>query len=211
MDDPDDKGLCEYLSKHGLTHIKWLKRFKDENIRKVDQIQELESKEDKYLALSLDATPVEAAALREIFSIKAPSDSPAVGLDRELSDVGLDVSYWSHIFEKQLSIKSPEALQHVGEESYQMLAQFVNKPWERRALRKLMKMENEESSFQKQREKQKQKLKNRQAESAQLLHDIKNLQQEGKGRHDTLIQEREQTCENDYKYPQMFEFKMMQT
>ena len=186
MDDSDDHGLCEYLSQCGLTHIKWLKRFKDENITNIDQIRELENREDMYLALSLEATPVQAAVLKEIFEIKAPNDSAAVGLERELHRVGLNFSYWSKVFAKQLSIVSPEALQHVGEESYQLLAQFVNKPWEKRALRKLLKMkEGDQISFETQREKQKEKLKNRQAECAKLLQDLKNLQKEGKGRHHT--------------------------
>ena len=201
MGDRNDDRLSEFLSTSGLTNVKWLKRFKDHKITHVDQIRELENNEEIYQSLSFEANPVEAAALREIFKIKTPSDLPAIGLDREMNEVGLDVSYWSNIFEKQLSIKSPEALQHIGEESYQILAQFVNQPWERRALRKLLKMEGEESSFQKQRETQREKLKNRQAECAKLLHDLKTLQKKGKGRRDTLAQEVEQRMRERLQIP----------
>ena len=106
MEDHNDDRLMEFLSKSGLTNIKWLKCFKDQNITDFDQIQTLENKEEKYESLSLEATPVEATFLRKIFAIQIPTDSSAVGLGRELSEVGLDVSYWSDVFEKQLSISS---------------------------------------------------------------------------------------------------------
>ena len=201
MSDHDDDRLREFLSKSGLANTKWLKRFKDENITKVDQIHELEFKEDVFLSLSSDATQEEITALRKIFKIEAPLDSPEDGLGRELSEVGLDVSYWSDVFKSQLSVKSPQALQHVGDESFQLLAQFVKKPWEKRALRKLLKLESAESSFQKQREKQKTKLKQRQAESAQLLEDLKSLEKEGRDRHDKLVQAKEEKIRERLQIP----------
>jgi predicted nuclease with TOPRIM domain len=59
----------------------------------------------------------------------------------------------------------------------------------RKALRKLL---NIESCFQKQRENQRAKLMNRQAESEKFLNQLKSLQKEGEGRHDTRVQEIEQ-------------------
>ena len=185
MDDDDDGlDLLKYLSENGLTNIKWLKHFKDKGITKVIQICELECKDDCYQSLSLDATPNEKIALRKIFQIKAPVD-PEVGLDRDLNKVGLDVIRWSDIFKNQLGIKSPQALQHVGSESYQLLAQFAEEPWEKKALRKLLKMEG---SFQIQREKQRCKLENRQDECAQLLKDLKVIEKEKKDCQGMLAQ-----------------------
>ena len=183
----DDESLHKFLSENGL-NVKWLKRFKDKEITKVNQIHELddESKKDLYQSLSLDATPVEIIALRKIFEIKAPVDSDD-GLDIELSEVGLDVIRWSDVFENQLGVKSSQALQHVGNESYQLLAQFVEHPWEKKALRKLLGMES--VVFQAQREKQRVKLENRQAESAQLLEALKLLEKDGKDRHDKVAKE----------------------
>ena len=64
MSDHDDDRLREFLSKSGLANTKWLKRFNDENITKVDRIHELEFKEDVFLSLSSDATQEEITALR---------------------------------------------------------------------------------------------------------------------------------------------------
>ena len=68
MGDHDDDHLCEFLSKSGLANTKWLKRFNDENITKVDRIHELEFK-DVFLSLSSDATQEEITALRKIFNM----------------------------------------------------------------------------------------------------------------------------------------------
>ena len=182
--DNDDEPLCKFLSENGL-NIKWLKHFKDKKIMNVNQIHDLddESKYDLYQSLSLDATPAEIIALRKIFEIEAPIDSDD-GLDRELREVGLDITRWSHAFKTQLGVKSPQALQHVGDESYQLLAQFAEQPWEKKALRKLLGIE---TVFQTQREKQRAKLEKRQTESVQLLEALKLLEKEGKDRQDNTV------------------------
>ena len=131
----------------------------------------------------MDATSAERIALRKIFQIKTPVDSLEDGIDRELSEVGLDVTYWSEVFRNQLDVKSPQALQHVGDESYQILAKFVNQPWEKKALCKLLKMESVESSFKMQNEKQRMEVEERQVESVQLLE---ALEKEGKDHHDNV-------------------------
>jgi hypothetical protein len=97
MSSDDTERLSEFLSKNGLTHNKWLKHFKDKNITKVDEIHELEYKDDVFTALLLDANQGEMIALQKIFEIEAPIDAPDVGLDRELNEVGLDNPYWSEV------------------------------------------------------------------------------------------------------------------
>ena len=104
---------------------------------------------------------------------------------------GLDGSYWSNVFKKELGIQSPQALEYVGYESYNMLVQFVRKPWEKKALRKLLKLESEEISFEDQRKKRKEKLAKQQAESAEMLKSMKDLQVEGKDRQDKVVKELE--------------------
>ena len=201
-DHDDDESFHKFLSENGL-NIKWLKRFKDKEITKVNQIRDLndESKYDLYQSLALDATPAEIFALRKIFEIKAPIDSDD-GIDRQLSEVGLDVVRWSDVFKTQLGVKSPQALQHVGDESYQLLAQFAEQPWEKKALRKLLGMESVESSFQKQREQQKAKLENRLAESTQLLEALKFLEKEGKDRHDKVAKSTEGKIRESLQIPE---------
>ena len=192
MSSDDTKLFSEFLSKNGLTHSKWLKYFKDQNITKVEDIDELEYKDDVFTGLSLEANQAEIVALQKIFQIEAPVDAPDVGLDKELNDVGLDVFYWSEVFKRELGVKSPQALENVGEESFQLLAQFVKQPWEKRALRKLLNLESAESSFKKKRETQRAKLEKRQAESARLLAELKSLENEGKDRTNALVKVKEE-------------------
>ena len=192
MDDPDEKGLSKFLSENGLSDVKWLKWFQKKNITKVNQILAVEGDEDVYQSLSLDANPAEREALSKILKLRAPIDTPDESIDTVLKGVNLEPSYWSRVIDKQLGIKSPQALQYVGEESYQLLIQFVRKPWEKKALRKLLKLESEESSFQKQRQKRKEIFMKRQTESAEALKILKALEKEGKGRHEKIVQEMEQ-------------------
>jgi hypothetical protein len=192
MSSDDTERLSEFLSKNGLTHNKWLKHFKDKNITKVDQIHELEYKDDVFESLSFDANQGEMIALQKIFERVAPIDAPDVGLDRELNEVGLDILYWSEVFKRELGVKSQQALENIGEESFQLLAQFVRQPWEKRALRKLLKLESVESSYKKKRETQRAKLEKRQAESARLLGELKILEKEGRERNDSLVKAKEE-------------------
>ena len=202
MADQDEEALIKYLSENGLTHIKWVKCFQNKGIKKPNQINPLEGDEDVYQSLSLDANPSEKSALRNILKIKAPNDVPEDSIDAELSGVGLEPSYWSGVFEKQLGIKTPQALQYVGDESYQLLLQFLRKPWEKKPLRKLLKMESEEAAYKEIREKQKEKLKKRQEESAEFLKTLKDLEKEGKDRHDKGVQEMEQGFRERLQIPE---------
>ena len=129
-------------------------------------------------------------------------DLPEDSIDAELSGVGLEPSYWSGVFEKQLGIKTPQSLQYVGDESYQLLLQFLRKPWEKKPLRKLLKMESEEAAYKENREKQKEKLKKRQEESAEFLKTLKDLEKEGKDRHDKGVQEMEQCFRERLQIPE---------
>ena len=177
MADQNEEALSKYLSENGLTHIKWVKCFQNKGIKKPNQIYPLEGDEDVYQSLSLDANPSEKSALRNILKIKAPIDLPEDSIHAELNSVGLEPSYWSGVFEKQLGIKTPQALQYVGGESYDLLLQFLRKPWEKKALRKLLKVESEKSAYKEKLEKQKEKLKQRQDESAEFLKVVRGMEQ----------------------------------
>ena len=67
MADQDEEALSKYLSENGLTHIKWVKFFQENGMKKPNQINPLEGDEDVYQSLSLDANPDEKLALRKIF------------------------------------------------------------------------------------------------------------------------------------------------
>ena len=123
--------------------------------------------------------------------IEVPVNPPDDSIESKLMKVELDASYWTNVFKKELGIQSPRALEYVGYESYEILVQFVRKPWEKKALRKLLKLESEEISFEEQHKKRKEKLIKQQAESAEMLKSLKDLQVEGKDRQDKAVKELE--------------------
>ena len=68
---------------------------------------------------------------------------------------------------------------------------FVRKPWEKKALHKILKMEDEGSVYQRQREKHREKLERRQSESMKMLQDLKGLWKKGMKRQDQEVQQME--------------------
>ena len=110
-------------------------------------------------------------------------------LQIRLKQDGLEPDHWLPIFRKELGVTSSQALTYIGEESFCTLQQFVRQPWEKKALRKLLGMKDEETSFQAQRQKHREKLKKRQEDSKQMLKDLDELQKQGKQRHDDAVQQ----------------------
>ena len=189
--DQEREALCKVLSENGLSHAKWLKSFQEKGITKPDQIQANEGNQEMYQLLSLDASSDEKLALINILKIEVPVNPPGDSIESKLMKVELDASYWTNVFKKELGIQSPRALEYVGYESYEILVQFVRKPWEKKALRKLLKLESVEISFEDQRKKRKEKLAKQQAESAEMLKSLKDLTMEGKDRQDKVVKELE--------------------
>lgn len=202
-DNKEEEALCKFLSDSGLTQMKWVGIFQRNGFKSPEQIQALEggNNDEIYLSLSLDASPEDQAALRKIFHLASPHSSPKSDLYPNLTEVGLDTSYWSKVFEEKLGVQSPEALQYLGDESYQTLVQFKRKPWEAKALRNLLKMEDN-TTFKRQHEKRKEKLVKRQAESAELLKVMKQLHREGKGKHDEAVMELEKGVRERLQVPE---------
>ena len=193
MDDPDKEALSNFLRSHGLTDHKWISYFHEQDILKPDQILPVKGSEELYKTLSYGANSQETAALRKILGITGSPKEPAHSIEMELGKAGLEPSYWSVVFEKQLGVPSTQALEHVGDEEYPSLQHFARKPWEKKALKKLLKMDDEVGSFQMQRKKQRDKLEKRQAESKEMLQVLKSLQKEGKDRHDQEVQQVEKS------------------
>ena len=159
MDDQDAEALSTFLVNHGLTDPKWVSCFHEHDITKPDQIP-VKGNEELYMTLSSRGNAQENADLKRILGIEKPADS----IHSELANAGLEPSFWSAMFTKQLGVTSIQALQHVGGEEYQTLQQFAHHQWEKKALKMLLKIDDEESTFQQQHERQSEKLESAQAE-----------------------------------------------
>ena len=186
------------LSDNGLAPSKWIKIFQKQGLMTPVDVEGQKGDEGVYESLCINANLDEKAALRKILNLNIfPKDDIASCLAR----VGLDVQYWSKIFREELGIQSSEALQSVGDESYQVLVKFVNvkKPWEKKALRRLLNME---TSYKNQRKAQKEKLAKRQEESSEFLKVLAKLQKEGKDRHDEEVRRLEEMFRERLQVPE---------
>ena len=102
---------------------------------------------------------------------------------------GLEPKHWLSIFKAQLGVRTLQALQHLGSESYTDLKQFAQNPWEKRALRKLLGLEDEEMAMKSLRKNQKRMLQQREERAQQLLKDLMNLQKQGKTYQDKKVRQ----------------------
>ena len=182
--------LDEVLDKHELLPSKWLPLFHKEKITKSDQILAIKGDHECYQNLSSNATDTkEQQALRQLLDIPEASSNPDAELERKIQEAGLDSNFWLPVFKDELGVTSLHALVHIGGESFGMLQQFVRKPWEKKALRKFLGMNGEETSFKAHRQMQREKLQENQEASKHMLQQLKILHMEGKERHDNGVQQ----------------------
>ena len=106
-----------------------------------------------------------------------------------LVKAGLEPKHWLSIFKAQLGVRTLQGLQHLGSESYTDLKQFAQNPWEKRALRKLLGLEDEEMAMKSLRKNQKRMLQQREERAQQLLKDLMNLQKQGKTYQDKKVRQ----------------------
>ena len=185
-----DQELGTFLEKQELQPSKWIPLFHKQYISKPDQILVIMGSRHHYQTLSSHATSTkEKRALMKLLDIREITSNPDVQIENDLDQAGLEPNYWLPIFKHEVGVTSANALKNVGEESYGMLKSFVRKPWEQKALRKLLSMSNEETSFNAQHEKKREKLRKRKEESQQMLQELRDLQKHGKERHDDVVQQ----------------------
>ena len=186
----EDLELSEFLEKRELQPSKWLPLFHKESITKPCQILAVKGDHQCYRTLFSNAIDTkEQQALRQLLDITETTSNPDAEIERKIEEAGLESKFWLPIFKDELGVASPYALVHVGGESFDMLQQFVRKSWEKKALRKLLGMKDEETSFIALRQMQREKLQQRQELSKQMLQQLKDLQKEGKERHDNGVQQ----------------------
>ena len=196
MDDKKQE-LSEYLKKHGLSNPKWISLFNKENITHPDHILVLKGSDEKYKVFASHANEDELRTLQHLFEVDFDEtpDTQTSGLQTKFTHVGLDSDYWLPIFSKQLGVTSTLALEYIGEESLSALERFVRHTWEKKALQRLLGIEEEESVPKTRHTKQREKLKQRIEKAKEVLQELKTLQSKGKDRHDTAVQQ----CESNIR------------
>ena len=200
VDNPTES-LRNFLEHNELTNPKWVSRFHEQNITKPDQILPIMGDKEIYEVLSHGASSQEQVALKKVLKIIDHPENPINDIEVYFEKARLKPSYWSPIFAKQLGVASAEAMQYVGGESYPTLQLFAREINEKTALRKVLNMEKEGIVFHNQREKQRHKLKRRQAESKEILQQLKNLEKKGKNRCDQEVKQMENNFRERLQIP----------
>ena len=180
-----EHGLCKLLQEHDLSPDKWVPLLHNESLTSAQAITANISSDELFQSMLSEAdTEEERRGLRKLFNKLVATSSADNEIKKVLIDAGLEPTKWLSIFKTQLGVTTPQGLQHIGSESYADLERFAHKPWEKKALRKLLGMEDEETAMKLLREKQKEKLRQRQEKSEQILEKLKDHLKQGKDHHD---------------------------
>ena len=154
-----------------------------------------------------DSTEMVAKLLEEFTNAEKESNTPnksdnpqdAEEVKYELNQAGLDPKHWLPVFKKQLGVTSTQGSKYISSESYADLEQFAQKPLERKSLQNLLGMQSKETSLN--CEKQKQNHQRRHENSQQMLQLLKELNEEGKDRNDSTVQQIENGVRESLQIP----------
>ena len=173
MSDPDPNTLSKLLQEYDLSPGKWVPLFRNEGITTRSHLIVNKCCDETFGSLLSNAdTEVEKRGLSKLLEVLHSIDSE---IARELKEAGLEPMHWLSIFNTQLGVRTPQGLQHIGSESYADLERFAHSSREKKALRKLLGIEDEETAMKLLRQKQKEKLHQREERSLQMFSELEDL------------------------------------
>ena len=188
MSDQGPKVLSRLLREHDLSPDKWVPLFHNEGITTKEHITAYKGSDELFESLLSRAyTDKERKGLRMLLEMREIPTNLNFEIERELVKAKLEPARWLSIFKTQLGVRTLQGLQQIGSESYVDLKKFADKSWEKKALRKLFGMEDEETAIKSLRKNQLQKLQQRDQKSRQIMKELKDLQRQGKGYHDEKV------------------------
>ena len=177
--------LCKLLQDHDLSPDKWVPILRNDGLTTAQAVMANISSNELFESMLSEAdTEEEKRGLRKLLNIHKATYNADSEIKEILIEAGLEPTQWLSIFKTQFGVTTPQGLQHIGSESYADLERFAHKPWEKKALRKLLGMDDEETAMKLLREKQKEKLQQRKEKSEQILETLKDLLKQGKDYHD---------------------------
>ena len=110
-------------------------------------------------------------------------------MEKVLSDAGLDPKYWMEHF-KNIGATTPANLSFLGPEHFDKLSEFAKErpPLEKKALKTFLEKASDNDDF---RKKQLEQLEEKPKKLKEMIQSLKELQKEGKTRHDELVKDLE--------------------
>ena len=183
-------GLSKLLQEHDLDPNKWIPLFHHEGITTAVHVAANKGSDEIFESLSSKAdTEGEKRSLSMLLEIYEAANSTESEIVRELVEVGLEPTRWLSILKTHLGVRTPQGLQHIGSESYTDLVRYTHKPWEKKSLRALLGMNDDETAVKSLHEMQREKLRQREERSHQMLEELASLQKQGKDYHDKMVRE----------------------
>ena len=188
MSDQDPNILSKLLQEHDLSPNKWVPLFHNEGITTAVHVVANKGSDEIFESLSSKAdTEGEKRSLSKLLEIYEAANSTESEIVSELVVVGLEPTRWLPILKTQLGLRTPQGLQHVGSESYTDLVRYSHKPWEKKALRTFLGIDDGETAIKSLRETQQEKLRQREEKCQQMLEELSSLQKQGKDYHDKVV------------------------
>ena len=188
MSDQDPNILSKLLQEHDLSPNKWVPLFHNEGITTAVHVVANKGSDEIFESLSSKAdTEGEKRSLSKLLEIYEAANSTESEIVSELVVVGLEPTHWLPILKTQLGLRTPQGLQHIGSESYTDLVRYSHKPWEKKALRTFLGIDDGETAIKSLREMQQEKLRQREEKCQQMLEELSSLQKQGKDYHDKVV------------------------
>nr|XP_033794754.1 interferon-induced very large GTPase 1-like [Geotrypetes seraphini]XP_033794755.1 interferon-induced very large GTPase 1-like [Geotrypetes seraphini] len=111
---------------------------------------------------------------------------------QRLNDVGLDRNYWLPKLQDRFGINNAQALKHLNHEDYLKLECCIRHSWEKRALQELLHIPDRKATQKQLRKQRCDLLKEKKEQATKTLKELKEMQCEGKSRHDGCVKRKEE-------------------
>lgn len=99
---------------------------------------------------------------------------------KRLNDLGLNPQKWIPLFRKHLGLESLRSLDHMGPEDYQKVEKYAEFPWEKEAIRKLLKIHHAPATLKEIQDEQAKKSTDQEIKGKTRLDEVKKLKLEAK-------------------------------
>lgn len=131
--------LESLLEQYGLDQSAWISKFHEIGIIKPEDIENIQD-QTVYQNLFSEASEAESQSLQKLLDVTLPDEEEIEkdnkqALEIKFEGIGLDPVYWAPKFNAILGVRSPEALEYVGNESYVALEPYIKNATDKLILR----------------------------------------------------------------------------
>ncbi|OCT81493.1 hypothetical protein XELAEV_18028313mg, partial [Xenopus laevis] len=122
-------------------------------------------------------------------------------ISKKLRDTGLDTGYWIPLITQKIGLQSSQALKYLDYEDYTELEAKIKYAWEKRALLKVFNLPDSSNDLTETQQIHSKSLKARNEHAAEILKELKELNDEGKSQDDESVQQMEKELKKVMQIP----------